>query len=282
MAALTNPFDTLAGTVIAASRPELSSMQVPATVNTVTPGAQIPSASKITAYPQLAPGSQTLVPVPGGSARVHPIGASYVSKAQPVVLRHENPFVTPSMVPVQAPAVAQAPSQMPVLPPAYGQYTYGERMVSWRRVPVPENNTGIMRNAEFPTKPYQEGVEVSASDDAVRNSGWRHLGRWAMPVAEKKALIPDPHRETADMMSRRLAEAYYKTTELVPDWEGMERDYEPFKAAVPDFKALKAARDGPLVGLTLGKAMTIDIVGDEQLAEFFADPEASLEDNVDF
>lgn len=213
---------------------------------------------------------------------MHPISTSYVSKAQPVVLRHENPFVTPSMVPVQAPAVAQAPSQMPVLPPAYGQYTYGERMVSWRRVPVPENNTGIMRNAEFPTKPYQEGVEVSFSDDAVRNMGWRHLGRWAMPVAEAKVLIPDPHRETADMMSRRLAEAYYKTTELEPNWEEMERNYAPFKAAVPDFKALKAARDGPLEGLTLGKAMTIDIVGDEQLAEFFADPEASLEDNVDF
>lgn len=249
-------------------------MQVPATLNTVSPGTQIPSASNISAYPQLAQGSQKFVP-----GAFHPISAAYMTKAEPVVLRHENVNVAPSMVPVQAPAVAPSPSQLPVLPPAYGQYTYGERIVRWSgRVPVPEQNRGIMRNAEFPTKPHQEGVEVAAPDYAVRNMGWRHLGPWAEPVKEAKAPIPDPQRETADMMNRRLAQAEYKTTQLMPFYG----DYEPYRAAAPDFKALKAARDGPLAGLTLGKAMTIDIVGDEQLAEFFADPEASLEDNVDF
>lgn len=218
--------------------------------NTVTPGAQIPSASNIMAYPS-----------------VHPVSAGYVSKAQPVVLHQGS----------KAPNAP--PSQMPVLPPAYGQYTYGARMVRWNgRVPVPEENTGIMRNAEFPTKPYQEGVEVAPPDYAVRNMGWRHLGPWAMPAWEPTVPIPDPDRETSEMMSRRLAEAHYKTKDLEPFHE----PYTPFKAAPPDFKALKAARDGPLAGLTLARPMTIDLVGDEQLAEFFADPEASLEDNVAF
>merc|ERR1719272_1268334 len=68
------------------------------------------------------------------------------------------------------------------LPNAYRMYGYGPREVFWSTpVPVPEANTGIMINAEYPLSQAMEGREVVAHDYGIRNSGWQKQGPWVQP-----------------------------------------------------------------------------------------------------
>mmetsp|Transcript_70369 Transcript_70369/g.153378 ORF Transcript_70369/g.153378 Transcript_70369/m.153378 type:complete len:278 (+) Transcript_70369:320-1153(+) len=68
------------------------------------------------------------------------------------------------------------------LPDVHASYACGPRQYVWNtRVPVPEENHGIMINAEFVPRPDQLRHQVVFYDDAIRNSTWRHVGALIPP-----------------------------------------------------------------------------------------------------
>merc|ERR1719215_1258215 len=65
------------------------------------------------------------------------------------------------------------------MPNAYRMYGYGNRVIKWSpQLPVPEPNTGITINAEYPLLWQMEGVEAAPFDYGIRNLEWRRQGPW--------------------------------------------------------------------------------------------------------
>jgi len=172
----------------------------------------------------------------------HPSPRSWVDHAE-IMQRHYTPQPGP---------------EEPMLPPAYGSYTYGHRDTWWsRRVPVHEHNAGIMINAEFPMKESQYGQEIARDDLAIRNLHWRPMGHWVPPAKVDQ-------------------DADWRRTHTVDDH--LAHDLKP-KGHVPDFQALKRFRQDPLqYGQSVNRNdRELEILDDQQLAEFLADPEAAIE-----
>mmetsp|Transcript_40002 Transcript_40002/g.101608 ORF Transcript_40002/g.101608 Transcript_40002/m.101608 type:complete len:265 (-) Transcript_40002:231-1025(-) len=91
--------------------------------------------------------------------------------------------------------VAQHMGEQLGLPDIHGTYHCGPRQFYWSScVPVPENNFGIMINAEFPTQKYHLRQEVVFNDEAIRNEHWRQCG----------ALLPRVDRTSEDSISTWL------------------------------------------------------------------------------
>lgn len=147
------------------------------------------------------------------------------------------------------------------LPPAYGNYTYGHRDTWWsRRVPVHEHNAGIMINAEFPMQENQFGKEIMRDDLGIRNLHWRHMGHWVEPVKiDQDADWKRTHRVDYDLA------------------HDLKRN-----GHVPDFQKLRQQRQSTLhygPGEDRNER-EIELLDDQQLAEFLADPEAAIEGSI--
>merc|ERR1719199_860718 len=118
------------------------------------------------------------------------------------------------------------------LPNAYRMYGYGPREVFWSTpVPVPEQNTGIMINAEYPLQKWMEDREVAHWDNLIRNTGWTKQGPWVQPfnpmtdVPDWKHKYFGQYEQAADLKQPRhhkdYQEEYYKKLNKQRDSKGL-------------------------------------------------------------
>mmetsp|Transcript_13775 Transcript_13775/g.25826 ORF Transcript_13775/g.25826 Transcript_13775/m.25826 type:complete len:180 (+) Transcript_13775:75-614(+) len=64
---------------------------------------------------------------------------------------------------------------------AFGQYSMLDREVQFGRVPVVEQNTGVIVTHQHIGPPAEIGVEIVRRDDLIRNLEWRHLVGLPLP-----------------------------------------------------------------------------------------------------
>lgn len=147
------------------------------------------------------------------------------------------------------------------LPPAYGNYTYGHRDTWWsRRVPVHEHNAGIMINAEFPMQENQFGREIVRDDLAIRNLQWRHMGHWVPPAKTDQ----DADWKRTHTVEYDLAHDL-KRNRQVPDFQKLSQQRRTMLGYAPEVDR---------------NDREIELLDDQQLAEFLADPEAAIESSI--
>jgi hypothetical protein len=166
------------------------------------------------------------------------------------------------------PLMQQGPGALARLPNAYRMYGYGPREMWWSNpVPVPEPNTGIMINAEFPLQKTMEGREVSHWDYGIRNQGWNHQGPWVQPF--------DPIHDRPDW-KHKMYGSYEEARDLkqpmhVKDhMEGYYRKLHEERDTPGLFKIDKQAK----------KRMELEILDDQELTEFWANPDAVMHDRL--
>lgn len=153
------------------------------------------------------------------------------------------------------------------LPNAYRMYGYGQREIFWSpQVPVPEPNTGIMINAEYPLQRGMEGREAVNYDYGIRNVNWQHQGAWVQPL--------DPRVDIADWKSKMYG--------------GYEQAYDMkrprfSKYAMDDhYKDLHKSRTAQgVLEKPASRNQRMQIMDDNELQEFWANPTGVMEDRLD-
>jgi len=154
------------------------------------------------------------------------------------------------------------------LPNAYRMYGYGPREMWWSNpLPVPEQNTGIMINAEFPLKREMEGREFSNYDYAIRNQNWRHQGQWVQPF--------DPIHDVPDWKHKMFGQ-YEDARDLKQPMH--VKDYMEHY-----YKRLHEERDAPglfKIDKEANRRMEMEILDDQELREFWQNPDAVINDRL--
>lgn len=155
------------------------------------------------------------------------------------------------------------------MPNAYRQYGYGNRVIKWSpAVPVPERNTGITINAEYPLLWQNEGREAAPYDYGIRNQNWVQQGPWVQPY--------DPTRDVPDWKHKMFGQ-YEQAVDLKQ--KKFEKDYNEMH-----YKDLARERDAKgVLGIdeTARKRMELELVDDNELHQFWANPEAVMYDKLD-
>jgi len=174
-----------------------------------------------------------------------------------------------NLSPMQQQSLPQG--QIERLPNAYRMYGYGPREITWSSpVPVPEGqNTGVMINAEFPLSKELEGREVYPSDTGIRNMGWQQQGEWVKPF--------DPVRDVPDWKHKMFG-SYEDACDMkrpMHKKDHMEIYYTGL-AKERNTKGLFAENQQP------GKqGMSLEIMDDQELNAFWANPEAVMQDRLE-
>lgn len=156
------------------------------------------------------------------------------------------------------------------LPNAYRMYGYGPREIFWSTpVPVPEANTGIMVNAEYPLTRAMEGREVTSWDYGIRNSTWQQQGPWVQPY--------DPVRDMPDWKHKNFG-AYETACDLKKPRhvkENMDSYYRNLNST-REGKGLfsRSANDGD-------GGMSLEIMDERTLHEFWTNPEAVVHEGLE-
>lgn len=166
------------------------------------------------------------------------------------------------------PLQQQQDSPMTRLPNAYRMYGYGNREITWAKpVPVPEPNTGVMINAEFPMPRHMEGREVFDHDYGIRNSTWTYQGPWVQPY--------DPIHDRPDWKHKMFG-SYEQAVDI-------KRPRHHQYAMDDYYRNLASQRDHKGVFDPQGharKKMTIDVMDDQELAAFWANPEKVMNERL--
>jgi len=127
-------------------------------------------------------------------------------------------------------------------------------------------NNGVAMNEQALMDPEVFGKEFVAHDRSIRNARWRHVG----------SMLPDGQVHDAEGKKRHLA-MYIK------QYPGMAQavDIKGLEEKRFDYKKMQGFRNNPtLFPDQLAKEREVEVFDDEALAEFFADPEAMLEREV--
>lgn len=187
-----------------------------------------------------------------------------------------------SISPLQERAVADLAGNR--LPSAYRMYGYGPREISWSNpLPVPfrgEENTGIMINAEFPLPKHMEGHLAVPVDHAIRNPHWRHQGEWVQPfdpihdIPDWKHKLYGDYEDAVDLVTPSVPGAYKRHLRSNVGESQIEQYYKKLHEERNNlglFKEDVAAR----------RHMELEILNEEELEDFFRNPEAVMRDRLD-
>lgn len=184
---------------------------------------------------------------------------------QPDMLRPAQGFGPDALSPLQQAECGDVQR----MPNAYRMYGYGNRVIQWSpQLPVPEPNTGITINAEYPLKWQMEGLEAAPYDSGIRNLEWRHQGPWVQPF--------DPIHDIPDW-KHKLFGQYEGAVDLKRPM--YTKDYNDMH-----YKNLAKQREAKgIMGMdqTAKKRMELEILDDKEIARFFANPEAIMHDSLD-
>jgi len=193
--------------------------------------------------------------------RLPPMPMPWPGSPQTLMPGQATGYGTNNLHPLQQ----QGLGQQQRLPNAYRMYGYGAREIYWSNsVPVGEPNTGIMINAEFPLMRGMEGYEVTHWDSGIRNSTWRHQGPWIQPF-DPRTDIPDFKHQTNSGF------------ELAQDLKH-PRHVKDFNEQY--YKDLAKQRDNRGLLDDTRKGMTLEIMDDQELKEFWQNPEAVMADRL--
>jgi len=155
------------------------------------------------------------------------------------------------------------------LPDAHQLFHCGPRQVYWSsRVPVLEDNCGVLVHTEFPTRPEHAGALVSHHDDAIRNVTWT-------PCGEQLPKVIPPQAEGMTQWVCRHAD-YYGALDVKGLRKQEMRGAPPQERHSPDYYSLNASRNDGLLsmGELAREKLRREVLDEQGMREFFSDPAA--------
>lgn len=169
---------------------------------------------------------------------------------------------------------------IPRLPNAYQMYQYGPSTQYWKPVTVPESNTGIMINAEFPMQAWMEGRYLEPNkpgkkeprgDHFIRNEGWMMLNPDNLkPFSEEEFNKLHPHEAFGDYsVAQDLADQQRNSGMKAEEY--IEEKYKKMHQERED----KGYFSIDKIGM---RNMELEILDEQKLREFWADPRSIIED----
>mmetsp|Transcript_160 Transcript_160/g.299 ORF Transcript_160/g.299 Transcript_160/m.299 type:complete len:272 (-) Transcript_160:111-926(-) len=204
----------------------------------------------------------------------------------PLVPGISNFMPPPPLLPAQSshyhPLIAHSVGEVR-LPNAYRMYQYGPSTVFWAPVAVPEHNTGIMVNAEFPMQSWMEGRFLDPNkpgkkevrgDHFIRNEHWMMLNpKNLKPYSEEEAAKLDPHEAFGDYaLAQDLADQPRNSGMKAEEY--IEEKYKKIHEERED----KGFFSIDKVGM---RNMELEILDEQKLREFWADPNAIIQDSLE-
>lgn len=170
------------------------------------------------------------------------------------------------------------------LPNAYRNYQYGPRQMWWANpVTVPEANTGIMINCEMPMQSWMEGRFLDPNkageksirgDHFIRNEGWMMLNPNNLkPYDADEVARMDPSHTFGDY-SLAMDMADVKRKQGVTAEAYIEEKYKKMRDAREDQGYFTIDK----VGM---RNMELEILDEQELREFWADPNAIIQDTLE-
>jgi hypothetical protein len=220
------------------------------------------------------------LPVTAGEFEEISRAPSWFNKDDPlgnVMMNYAPPPLTPAPAAPPQEEVAAVPrstaqaSPISGYPPEWKMYdniTTGSRTIHFTPVPVPENNYGVVINAEYPTQARFVGMRGSENDDAIRNPHWQKLGQ---------VIRQQDKRDKAESAIQWMHQ--HADYSQAVDEKGMNMTLPPRDRLVHHYSQVSKRRSADSVKETAERMrdqLRRDILNAEQIREFFSDREAVM------